>query len=508
MNLLDALSESLRAGLANVWRRRVLALGVAWTAALAAAAIIPFVPERYEASARLYVDTQSVLRPLMAGLAYEPDIDLQLRMLARNVISRPNIEKMLERQDLGLQSLAAEGREKAISRLMDRIKLAPVDVGNLYAVSYRDTDRERARRVVAAIVDLFVGSSSREKRRDSEDASQFIEKQIKENEAKLVEAENRLKEYKLRHFGVSGVSNQDYFARISSLSDQLEKLRADLRAAEQTRDTYQRELNAENPLLPVVSEASTALEAQKRRLADLLVRFTESHPDVVSARSQIAALEAQKRSDLEAAGGADAARRVAATSPVYQRIRVSLAESESLVSSLRSRVAANQQKLDEARVLGSQMPQAEAELAQLNRDYDVIHKNYDQLVSRRESASLGLRMDESSQMADFQLVEPPRVSPSPVFPARVPLSLLAIVASILLGLLAPAVASGIRPTFLNAQELRLASGRPVLGTISISQGDRAPRGPTGARFRSALALLMLLLLQSGWLAWVATRPMA
>ena len=105
---------------------------------------------------------------------------------------------------------------------------------------------------------LFVTSGTLSKQRDSQDASKFIDEQIKANETKLTEAENRLKDFKLRNFGVSGTGNQDYFARISALSDEVSRLRIALSAAEDSREAIKRELAREEPLLPVAATAANA----------------------------------------------------------------------------------------------------------------------------------------------------------------------------------------------------------------------------------------------------------
>ena len=217
----QALLEKLKWVLRSGWRRRWLVVCVAASVALLCGAAISLVPNRYEASARIYVDTQTVLKPLMAGLTFQPDIDEQVRMLAGTLISRPNMERLVKMPDLHFDA-DADARDALVSRLMQRIKLVPVGslgsgFGNLYEVSYRDPSPERARRLVQATVDLFVHSGIGAKKRDSVEAGRFIDEQIHTYEAKLVAAENRLKEFKLRNFGVSGVSNQDYFARVSAL---------------------------------------------------------------------------------------------------------------------------------------------------------------------------------------------------------------------------------------------------------------------------------------------------
>jgi polysaccharide chain length determinant protein (PEP-CTERM system associated) len=299
---------------------------------------------------------------------------------------------------------------------------------------------------------------------------------------------------------------------MAALSHAVSRLRTDLAAAEQSRDAYRRALSSEEPQLPVELAANVAvappsdldvrLSTQKKSLDDLLRRYTEQHPDVISARRTIAQLEAQKRRELDTRVHSPD-RRSAATSPVYQQLRVALAEAEAQVASLRAKLNAQQTQLNQTRAVASRVPQVESDLAQLNRDYDIIRKNYDMLVARRESASLGVKMDESSQLADFRVVEPPRVDPKPVFPSRIALGVLAVLVSLVSGIAVVIGLDRLRPTFHEIRSLQEATRRPVLGTVSVSGGALANAGGQALRFVGAVA--GLLVLQILWLAWLATH---
>ncbi len=499
-----------------VRHRRWPALLCIWLATLLAAVVIELVPERYEGSARIYVDTQTVLKPMMVGLTYQPDIDQQVRILARTLISRPNVGRLLDQPDMGFAEEISRNREALVSRLMDKIKIVSTARGNLYTISYRDPSPERARRVVEGMVSLFVNAGADSKKRDSKDAGKFIEVQAQAMELKLIEAENRLKDFKVRNFGLTGVSNQDYFARISGMSDDVARLQSELLAAERARDAYRRELASEDPNLPeeaapsfaqvAPSPVETRLDAQRKVLDELLLRFTEQHPDVVGARRLLTELERQQRHEQQAKATERSVRPsgLAATSPVFQKLRVALAESEAQVASLSSKLTAMQQRLAQTRATADRMPQVEAELAQLTRDYDVMRKSYDQLVARRESASLGVRLDESAQLAEFRVIEPPMVSPRPVFPAHLHLALMSAALSLALGLVVAMALDVARPTINDAAALEKLSGRPVLGsvTLTLRQDSQRAKWRRTAQFLAALGLLMLF--QLGWLAWVAS----
>ena len=505
-----------------VARHRGLAFGIALAVALLSAALITIRPDRYEARARVYVDTQTVLKPLMAGLTFQPDVDQQVRMLARTLISRPNVERLVAMPELQLSQAGPGEREQVVTYLMEQIKLdSAVAGGNVYDITFRGTSPERAERLVAATLEMFVNAGVGSKKRDSQDAGKFIEGEIRAYEAKLVDAENRVKDFKMRNFGVSGVSDRDYFSRVSSLSEGVDKLRTDLAAAERSRDAYRRELAFEDPQLPVelaaktsgpVPEVEARLAAQKKQLDELLGRYTEGHPDVIATRRIVAQLEAEaadhRRGEERAQAGKSAKPGTAATSPVYQQLRISLAEAEARVAALRSQLSAQQSQLEQTRALANRAPLVEAELAQLNRDYDVIRKNYDQMVGRRESALLGAKLDESTQLAEFRVVEPPRVSPNPVRPARWHLALAAIVLSFAAGIAAAAMAEAMRPTFDEARALRQFSGRPVVGTVSMRLSPAAARQRQASSLVFTAAVGVLLLMQIVWVVWMAVHPRA
>jgi polysaccharide chain length determinant protein (PEP-CTERM system associated) len=512
--------------LREIWRGRWLAVGVAWGVSLVLGVAVFMMKDRYEASARVYIDTQSVLKPLMVGLAFQPDIDQQIRMLARTLISRPNMELLRNDRDIGWEPSDPRKLEQDVLDLTKAIKMGPGGGGtNVYAISYRDTDPERAQRLVERLVKMFVSSGGDDKKKNSEDARNFIEEEIRTYEAKLVEAENKLKDYKLKNFSVTGVSTQDYFARMSALSDEVNKLRLEYSAAEQSRDALKRELATEPQQLPLealgpqtvagplVSEHEARLDTLKKQLDELLRRYTEEHPDVVSTRRTIAQVEALKRADLEAkraalaalSKGGPGAAAAAATNPVFQRIRFALAEAEANVASLRVRLGTQQARLNETRALASRAPQAEAELTQLNRDYEIIRKNYEQLVARRESASLGVKIDQTAPLAEFRIIEPPRTAPNPVFPNRLVLALLAVLAAIAAGIVAAVVKSRISPVVSSTKALRELSGRPVLGTVSLLVSEQGRQDQRLSLMGLLGAIASLMLVQAAWLGWVAVH---
>ena len=516
----------LVAHLRGMWHRRWIGLGVAWLAAIVGVAVAMRVPEQYEATARLYVDTQSLLRPLMAGISIQPNLDTQVSLISRTLISRPNIEKLVRMTDMDLDTRGGEDLVDSVSR---RILLSGNPVSNIYLISYRDPSPDRARKVVDGLVTIFVESSLGDKREDTVNAVKFIDDQIKRYEGGLKSAEDRLKSFRLKYLGVSGNANTNYYTKITTLSDQIEVARSQLRAAEEARDSYKRELAGEAPVLipdtplsgpapasPVAIPAIDARLAVLRTDLDLLRRrFTDDHPDVVGTRRIIAQLEEQRKQEEDAINKASAAVNATASTPeanarrnpVFQQIKVALATAEANVASLRATLGSLEAQ--SARLISSAklVPEVEAEYAQLNRDYDIQKRTYEALLARRESAALGEGVTDAGGTR-FKVIDPPRVFPKAVFPNRFVMLSLAFGIALLAGLAAAFAANEIMPTFHDARSLGRAAKRPVVGMVTMFPNPAVRRRQRifGALFASAAS--MFVVTYFGLLAFIfVTQPL-
>jgi len=490
------------------WKHRRLGMLVAWIVGAIAAGVILRIPDKYEASARIFVDTQSILKPLMSGLAIQPNIEQQVMMLSRTLISRPNIEKLIRMADLDLGIKGKAEQEDLIDSLIKTLKIQSVGRDNLYLISYRDNDPGKAQRVVQALVSIFVDSSLGDKRQDSDSARKFIDDQIKTYEKKLQEAESRLKEFKLRNIESSTTDERGSIGRFSDTSDQLRQARLELLEAENAREALRRqilgrsgdgEVAASSIAMP---ELDNRIEAQKSNLDTLLQKYTEKHPDVLNTRRVIKDLEDQKRKEVAEL------RKAAANNPgllvgngsAGMELKSSLAASDASVARLRTRVAEFESRQARQKELMKSMPQVEAELTQLNRDYEIHKKNYEQLVMRRESAELSGDLDAAGSVADFRLIDPPRASSTPVAPNRILLFPGGLLLALAAGLFAAFAASQIRPVFFDGKSLRDEIGLPLLGTVSLMPNEAQKNKERKSLRRFLMATAGLILAYGGGLA--------
>ncbi|HEY8857312.1 MAG TPA: XrtA system polysaccharide chain length determinant [Rugosibacter sp.] len=467
---MDEVVRQIRIVLRGMWSHRWLGVAVAWVVGLVSGTAIFVTPDQYEASARIYVDTDSVLKPLLAGLVIQGNTEQKIAILSRTLISRPNVEKLIRMADLDLSLKSAKDKESLIDHVIDTLKIKSIGRDNLYFIEYRDPVPDTARKVVSSLTTIFVESGLGGNQSDSDSARKFIDEQIGVYQKKLEVAESLLKKFKLDHIEAQLDSEKDGGGRLNDLSNQLSQARLELREAENARASLRQQILGVGGDSGIISvpEIDSRIDAMKQNLDMLLQKFTEDYPDVRGARRVIKDLEEQKKREIESRRK-QAANNVSSltnSDSVSPQLKAALVTAESQIASLRARVAEYEARY--ARAVGEvkRLPEVEAEYAQLNRDYGIIKKNYDELVQRRESASISEGMSSVSSVAEFRLIDPPRVSSQPVAPNRTALLPLALLASLVAGFFACFVANQVRPTFSDARTLRELTGLPLLGAVS------------------------------------------
>ena len=503
---MNEIVEQLRRALRDIWLHRWIGLIAAWLIVIVGAVSVYLMPDQYEASARVYVDTQSVLKPLMSGLTVEPNLDQQIAMMSRTLISRPNIEKVVGMSDLNLISKTNEQTESQIDYLTRSISLGSSGGINLYTISFRNSNPETARKVVQSLLTIFVESNLGNKRKDSDTARRFIDDQIKAYEQKLTQAENALKEFKINNLATMPGNGKDYFSQMSEAGNELASARLALEEAQNGRTALRRQMVGDDTvLLGAATEAQTQgvampeldsrIAALKHNLDEMRLHFTDAYPDIISTKRIIKELEDQKKAEVAAlVKTAGPNRAPLSLNPVYQQLQVQLAQAESDVASLQTRVASYEARYNKLKAAANNVPKIEADLQQLNRDYEVNKGNYEKLIARRESAQMSSDMDASAGLVEFRVIDPPRVSQRPVAPNRGLLVSMVFLGALGGGIGVAFLMGQVRPTFSDRKALREISGLPILGTVTMIWTDgqvRQRRRRLTAFFAGAAGLACL-----------------
>ncbi|MFN3543454.1 MAG: XrtA system polysaccharide chain length determinant [Thiobacillus sp.] len=453
------------------WRRRWWGVAVAWLVCIVGWTWVMMIPDRYQASARVYVDTQSLLKPLLSGLTVAPNIDQQITLMTRQLVSRPTLEKVARMTDLDVQAKTPEQTEAMLNQLAARISIADAGRENLYTISYQHANPDLARKVVQSLLTIFVESSLGKTRQDISSSQRFIEEQLQQYQQKLVEAENALTEFKRRNIGMMPGQGGDYYAKLAEAAAALRQAQLDQQEAINRRNQLRRQLADEEPELsaaaaaaPTNTELDARIQALQKQMDNLRMQYTDLHPDIQATKRLIERLEEQKKGELAARRADPAGARI--QNPVYQQLTIAIAEADATVSSLGARVAEFQRRYNELRNASNMIPAVEQEYTQLMRDYDVYKQNYDALLKRRESVTLSGEVEAKTDTVEFRVIDPPFVPSQPAFPNRPLLLSLVTLGGIGAGIAVAFLLSQLRRTVPDRRTLRELTGLPLLGAVS------------------------------------------
>lgn len=471
------LIPQLRSLFKGVWKYRWIAMIIAWIVLIIGTGVVYYLPNDYQASARVYVDTQSILKPLLSGMTNVQNVEQQVQIMSRTLLSRPNIERVMRMVDLDVKAKTAKEHEKMVDDLTAQIKILSTGRDDIYTITYNNENPKLGKDVVQSLLTIFVEGSFGDKKQDSEKAIRFIEDQIKNYEDKLVTAENALKEFKLKHMGMLPKEGSDYGAKLTDAQDQLNQARLDLAESEQSRNAIKRQIDGSvtttkgetTPGPMPTPELDARIAAVNKSLDGLRMQYTEEHPDIMAAKRLLAQLEAKKLE--ESRNIRRSADPGAHYSPMLQQLNVELSSAEAKVAAMRARVEEYTGRVARLKAQSVAAPEIEAEFAQLNRDYQVNKENYEKLLQRRESAKLSGELSNATDMMTFRVIDPPTVPLLPAGPNRPRLMGLVFVAAIGLGIGVAFLFSQVRPTFLSQADLRSISGLPILGSVSMNWTD-------------------------------------
>ncbi|MBB3219720.1 XrtA system polysaccharide chain length determinant [Pseudoduganella umbonata] len=471
---MEEIIAQLQSGLKGIWKYRWSAVLVAWAIATGGSIKIYLLPDDYQTTARVFVDTQSILKPLLSGMTSMPNVTQQVAIMSRTLLSRPNVERVIRMVDLDVKASTPREHEKQVDELMQKIRIGGTSTYDIYTISYSNSDPRLVRDVVQSFLTIFVEGGLKGKRGESDKAVQFIDDQIRSYEERLLAAENSVKEFKLKHNTLLPRQGVDYGSQILMSTDALNNAKLELVEAEQARKAIHSQIAGDEPILgtdlgPAAidnPELDGRISALTKSLDALLLQYTEAHPDIISTRRLITLLEERKVHEAKT--------RTAPSdpgigySPMLQQLKVALAESDARVASIRARVAEMQQRHAALVEQSKAVPEVESQLAQLNRDYLINKDNYEKLIERREAAKLSGDLSTSTDMLSFKIIDPPTMPLRPTGPNRALLYSIVFGVAVLAGAAVALLISQVRPTYQSPAELRDATGLRVLGAVAMN----------------------------------------
>ena len=484
----------LRAELRSAWRYRWIAMGVAWAVCLVGWLAVYLTPDTYEARAKFYLDTSSAIEPFVRNLSVGVDVGQQVDLVRQVVLGREALTNVARQTDLALDAKTPDQMGALLETLNQKIVLTGGNptrsdgrqIDRNFEISYRDTDRARAVKVVQIVLDSFIEDTLKLRSKGYESAQEFLEKQVREQEKRLAAAEQKLADFKRKNIGNLPTEQGSYVSSIQAEMAELQNLRSQQRMLQSRRSQLTAQLSVERQFVPGSSipaissgtqaagsnELDALIAQSQARLEELLRVYTPKHPEVIALEESLAQLKAQRRAELAKLGITDVPDRGGlVANPVYEQIRLQRNQVDVDLAAVNGQIADRSTRIAEMRSRMETMPQVEAELAQLTRDYDVLRERYAGLLQQLETAKLSDAVGATDSV-DFSIINPPTALAAPVAPQRLLLLIGVLLAGIGAGGAAAFLMARSNPVFDSLTSLEAIVGLPVLGAVSATWQER------------------------------------
>jgi len=458
-------------------------------------------PNKFESRAKVHIDSATVIRPLMRGMVIEPDISALIRIIQQLMFTRPNLEKIAELSLLNQSKGAGGFSNEVIETLKGNIRIAGGGNRDIFDIAYSSPDPETAKSVVQAVLTVFSEQTQGKALSDTSDAQKFIEQQLRDYEIRLQEAEKSKEEFRRANLDLlNGASDQ--FQLLESLKQQLQGATTALQQAAAKKNVLGEQVKAVQEsdedwgvtnLAQEVSAEDARIGSLKDKKTDLLLKYTERHPEIIGIDKLIDSLQKQKELNKKqnvAGAETDLISPQKMANPYVQTLKIAydnaeaeVASIQTLVNSVRDRIGKVEEGLKDRLTI-------ETEMKNLNRDYETINKQYSELLERREQAHITERVDDQTSRLKFKIADPPTKPLKPSSPNRILFYSLILVAGVAIGFGVAFLIYFIRPVFMSARQVRVVTGLPSLGSVSLTSQGVAQEGSVDWILISTIAVLI------------------
>jgi polysaccharide chain length determinant protein (PEP-CTERM system associated) len=469
----------LKGALKYKWASIILA----WVLCLCGWLYVSSMPNKYTSEAKVHVETRTMLQPLLTGMTIESDVRGLLRVMQQLMFTKGNLEQIIKLSSLDKKVKTPTEQERLIEDLKKDIHIRG-GAEDIFTIQYEATSPDEAKNVVQAVLTVFSEQTQLSTIGNTDSAQRFIDEQLQEYEMRLRNGEKARENFKRANLGLLPGQGGDQIGQIQTMTAALEDAKLGLKEATSRKETLKHQLDealtseedgdewGDATGLGDANGGATVSDdpqvtALKQRKNELLIKYTEKHPEVAHIEKALKELQmrnAKKQANVVEAGGLDTA---VLTNPYVQGIKVAINEADANLASINSRVDILQMRLQKAQDELNSRLSIETEMENLNRDYSAIKSNYEKLLASKETAAMSQKVDNQAEALKFKIADAPNTPLQPSSPMRKLLYSAVLIVGMVFGLVIALLLYLIRPTVMSVSQLRQVTGLPILGSVSM-----------------------------------------
>jgi polysaccharide chain length determinant protein (PEP-CTERM system associated) len=400
-------------------------------------------PPKYTSQSLVLVEGQKVPENMVQPVVSE-DLTARVVTLQQQVLSQSHLRPMVER-------LYPNKNSQEVGQIIDAIRqnmtVEPVDadlapIGSTtgkkkpasqasslpgFHIGFTASNPQEAQQICNELTTLLVDENLKSVQAAASGTSDVLSKGLEDAKHNLDELDAKMAEFKKKYVGQLPGDEENNLKILMGLNSQLDANTQTLNRAQQDK-SYTESMLAQQLGAWKTSQSSTNPETLEKQLSDLQsqllqlqAHYTDDHPDVIKAKADIAEVKKKLAEINQASSNAvEPADQKASASepPEIRQLRQQVHQYEDLIASGTRDQKRLQQEIAEYQGRISLSPAIEEEYKSLARDYDNAQKDYQDLLTKKSSANLTIRMTNQSEGERMFPLNPANLPDSPSFPNR------------------------------------------------------------------------------------------
>jgi len=434
-----------------VMRRRWFILIPLFLAVPVGIYLVLTLPMVYKADTLILIQPQKVPGDFVRSVV-TTDIDTRLNTISQQIMSRSNLEKVIEQFDLfsGPQYENMFPEDK-ITNLRKRISLDLIrsdkqSAADAFTISFKGKNPKLVARVTNGLARYFMDENMKVRETQALGTSDFLEDELATIRQQLEQQEAALKKYRETYMG--GLPEQlDTNLRIlEGLQTQHNTKNENLRNAKNNLVVAEKEIEENrklkeqiaqengDPSLPLKTEDEIKLAQLEEQLEALKLSYTDKHPDIVRLKAKIQELAEKVAAEEKdpiiaqslAARSEEERKREMYQFSVRNELKFQIDALTQEIKKIEKQIVYYQKMVEDT-------PKREQELLSLNRDYENIKSLYDSLLARKLESDISVNMEKKQKGEQFRILDAARVPRAPSEPDMQKLFVMVIFAGLGLG---------------------------------------------------------------------------
>ena len=464
------------------WRRRYLIITPLVVMPLAGLAIGALTPNSYKTFATILIQEPAMQNPFLKDLMVETNLKKRMDSLRALVHSRHILKDVATKQGMIGEDDDPIVKEETLAELSKSLTVSLIG-HELVRIEYESKEIDGMVDTLNMVALRFVERVVAPQRYSIFKSRDFLQKEMEQREAELLEAEQRLASYKSDYASELPELHARNVIRLSQIKDLLSERKTTLKGAKARYQNLKERLSQTNPVVGRIEEQVVTLLGE---LAVLRARYTDQHSSIRGLLRKISALEKERARALQDQpdlSGQDLNRlwdRAASLktqedeAPLLVEQLKTLQGVENEIQGLAQEVEGLEAEFSEVDTKVRNYGQHEREITALERTLMVKRQIYEDLSSRHQLAQVTGALGKFEESDRIKMIDPPY---TPTRPSNLPLflyALIGLVAGVFLGVSLATVSELISRRVYSTEQFERLLDVPVIGRLPPQQ----PKGFT------------------------------